>query len=131
MKTKRLVTILSIALLAAACSSSVDAPFSQPTVRLETSDGLDLTMTVSGCESQGETTLKFVAHTEGEDQIVLSLDATGGEGTVVLSGGDEREGTIDQVMVSDSGEITVSGTLGTADDGSPDGSTFELTGNCA
>jgi hypothetical protein len=131
--TSRLVSILLIAMLAVACSPSGEVTDSRPpTVRLVTSDGLDVTMVVSGCESPGETTLKFVARTEDdENPIVLSLDATGGQGTIVLSGGDEREGTVDQLMVGDRGEITASGTLNIADDSASGTSTFELTGDCA
>lgn len=141
MKTlNRLVPVVFVALLAVACSPSdeavntTSAPVggSEPTVRLVTSDGLDESMVVTSCENPGETTLKLSAQSNDlEDPIILEIDATGGKGTIVLSGGDEREGTVDQLVVGDTGEITASGVLNIADSSDAGDNTFELTGNCA
>ncbi len=137
---KRLVPVVFIALLVAACSPSNEAADttsgpvggSEPTVRLVTSDGLDETMIVTSCNNPGETTLTLKAQSNDlEDPIIMDVDATGGKGTIVLSGGDEREGTVDQLMVGDTGEITASGVLNIADDSDTSNNTFELTGNCA
>lgn len=98
------------------------------TVRLTTSDGLDVTMDVTSCDNPGETSISLTAETESSD---LQMDATGNSGTIFYESSDgNREGTVDSIQVGDTGSITASGSLGVADD-SADPATFELTGQCA
>lgn len=103
-------------------------PSAGATVRLTTSDGLDVTMDVTSCDNPGETSISLTAETESSD---LQMDATGGSGTILYESSEgNREGTVDSVQVGDTGNITASGSLSVADD-SADAATFELTGQCA
>lgn len=121
-----------------AASSSTSVPSSTstseaadgPTVQLTISSGLDETFEVTSCDNPDETTITLEAQTDDpEDPLLLSVEATDGTGTIVLSGAEEAEGTVEQIEVDDSDQITASGTMGPADDPSDD--TFELTGSCA
>ncbi|MGI9601018.1 MAG: hypothetical protein ACR2QE_03980 [Acidimicrobiales bacterium] len=67
---------------------------------------------------------------DDEDPIVLALEATDGNGTITLSGPTEAEGTVDEVMVGDTGEITASGQVAASDD-EAEAESYELRGNCA
>ncbi|MDY7103218.1 MAG: hypothetical protein S0880_18705 [Actinomycetota bacterium] len=100
-----------------------------PTVQLTTSADLDETFDVTACENVGETSLTLEAVTDDpDDPILLVLDAADGTGTILLSGSQEAEGTVDELTVGDTGEIDASGTIGAPDAEETD--TFELTGTC-
>ncbi len=97
------------------------------TVQLTTSDGVDITLDLESCSSDGETDLTLRASSETAD---LSVEATAGTGPVMLTSADgDREGRADSVTVGDDGEFTATGPLTLADD-TAEPATFELTGNC-
>ena len=63
-----------------------------------------------------ETSLTLQAQSEeDESPVQLGVEAAGGTGTIVLSGGDEAEGTVDDLTVRDTGEIAASGQLAAAE----------------
>lgn len=115
-------------------TTTTEAPADGPEVELSIDNGDPVTFVVTKCDNPGETTLLLEAESKEEDEdadkIELELDATDGEGTIMLSGREEAEGTVDDVMVGDTGEITASGEL-TASDDEADATPYELVGNCA
>ena len=96
-------------------------------------EGDPVVFVVTSCESPGETSLLLEAESKEDDEdadsIELEVDVEDGEGTIVLSGREEAEGTVDELMVGDTGEITASGELTPADDDA-EPSSYELVGNC-
>lgn len=115
-------------------TTTSEAPPEGPEVELTIGDGDPVIFVVTSCENPGETTLMLEAESkeddEGVDPIGLEVDAKDGEGTIILSGREEAEGTVDQLMVGDTGEITASGELTPSDDGA-EPSSYELVGSCA
>ncbi len=101
-----------------------------PFVELAVSSGTSTRFLVTSCINPGETTIRIEAETINTDATVLmTMDVESGTGSIVLSGAEEAEGTVDQIMVSDTGDITASGTISAAGGSGQD--TFDLTGNCA
>ena len=110
---------------------ATEPPVEEPEVKLTVDGGSPETFVVTKCDNPGETDLKLEAQTEeDENPVKLELDAEGGTGTIELSGGNEAEGTVDELMVGDTGEITASGELTPSDDDAETVS-YELVGACA
>jgi hypothetical protein len=111
-------------------TTSSEAPAEGPKVELSVDGATPVVFVVTSCVNPGETSLTLDAQTEeDENPVLLALEAEGATGTIVLSGGDEAEGTVDELMVGDTGEITASGQLTAADD-SAEPAGYTLTGNC-
>ncbi len=110
---------------------STTPPESTPEVELTVDGGPTWTFEVTRCDSPSESTVTLTGETaDGGDVVELELEAEDGEGTIVVSGGDEAEGTVDSVQVGDTGAITASGDLAPSDD-SAESASFRLEGQCA
>jgi len=115
-------------------TTTTEAPPEGPEVELTIDDGDPVVFVVTSCVNPGETTLMLEAESKEDDEDVdpigLEVDVEDGEGTIILSGREEAEGTVDQLMVGDTGEITASGELTPSDDGA-EPSSYELVGSCS
>jgi hypothetical protein len=65
-----------------------------------------------------------------DGSLSLTVEATDGAGSLVLSGGDDREGRIDAVTIGETGGVTLDGIVSVADDQAPDTQPFSLRANC-
>ncbi|MGI9576778.1 MAG: hypothetical protein ACR2OH_01105 [Microthrixaceae bacterium] len=87
-------------------------------------DDVTVRGSTDGCTNPSETTLD-VTFSDGTNEVVVV--AENGEGSVIIPG--LFEGTIDEIAVGDTGNVTISGRGGLADD-SAEATTFEVLGNC-
>ncbi|KHL13393.1 hypothetical protein CLV56_3964 [Mumia flava] len=94
---------------------------------LETEDDtVDFDGTAQSCDNPDESTLS-VEFTDGTG--TATVEVSGGTGSVVVTGGPEFEGRIEQFQIGDDGSVTASG-HGTIADDSAQPTTFTLTGSC-
>ncbi|MFI5044236.1 MAG: hypothetical protein ACHQDC_05545 [Acidimicrobiales bacterium] len=137
--------LIGLAFVAAACGDEDDSgaddttttttttakaeeDFAPGTGLVTTSDGLDASLTVHECTSDGETDIRFEAVSPDGGKLVVIAD--GNQKSVTWRApSEEREGTVETIQVGDTGNFTLSGKLTTADDSAAP-ATFELVGTC-
>lgn len=71
-----------------------------------------------------------VAFRADDGRLSVTVEATDGAGSIVISGGDEREGRIDTVAVGEVADVTLDGIVSVADDQAPSTQPFSLRANC-
>jgi hypothetical protein len=71
-----------------------------------------------------------VAFRAVDGRLSVTAEATDGAGSVVISGGDQREGRIDTVTIGETGDVTLDGIVSVADDQAPNTQPFSLRANC-
>jgi len=88
----------------------------------------EVVFNVSECAASGEATVAFKG--ESDDGTMIDVNATDMEGSIIIDGPEGSwEGQIDTVLVSDTGDITVTGEASMADDSAGSGAEpFEVTG---
>lgn len=102
---------------------------SENNIALFTIDGGDpIEFIISQCGSPTETTVTFNGLSEAG--TLVDVEANDGEGRITIDGPEgSYEGSVDQVMVGDIGNVTISGTASVADDSTTAGQApFELSG---
>ena len=113
---------------AAPTPPQIDGPMGPLQFEMATSDGsADVQGQADGCDNPDEESLS-TSFTDGTTTV--TIDASGGSGSIVVSGGTEYEGTIESLQVGDDGTVSITGTGGAADDSAGAGA-FAIAGSCA
>ncbi len=105
-----------------------DSPAPPPgSLSFVTDDGsVDVDLTGVTCTPGGDESSVTLS---GGTGTTVTVDAAGGEGTLVLDGSTLFDGTIDDVRLGDAGNLVIEGTGNPARAGAP-ATTFTLAGEC-